>query len=169
MTRGFFLHAAKTCFAHDLCYFENCVYTECSCYYSPQSQATGCDDPFFAACAISAHALPDDLAQLNAESDLIVNCTSLGMEGTGTEAQSPCDLAAAAPGALAVDIVYAPEETAFLAAAKAAGLPALGGLPMLVHQGALSFELWTGQRAPLHVMRAAAEAALRARAGARSR
>lgn len=92
--------------------------------------------------------------------DLVVNCTSLGMSGTGTTGDSPCDLRRAAPRALAVDIVYRPAETPFLAQARALGLPWLGGLPMLIHQGALAFELWTGQPAPVAVMFAAARAAL---------
>lgn len=92
--------------------------------------------------------------------DCVVNCTSIGMEGTGTENVSPCDFGAAPPGTLAVDIVYKPEETAFLRAAKAAGLPVLGGLPMLIYQGALAFELWTGVTAPVAVMFEAARRAL---------
>ena len=92
--------------------------------------------------------------------DCVVNCTSVGMVGTGTEAQSPCDFASADPGTLAVDIVYKPEETAFLRAAKQAGLPVLGGLPMLIYQGALAFELWTGVTAPVDVMFEAARRAL---------
>jgi shikimate dehydrogenase len=93
--------------------------------------------------------------------DCIVNCTSVGMEGTGTEAASPCDFAGARTGALAVDIVYKPEETAFLRAAKSAGLRTLGGLPMLIYQGALAFELWTGVPAPVEVMFDAARRRLR--------
>lgn len=93
--------------------------------------------------------------------DCIVNCTSVGMEGTGTEATSPCDFALARPAALAVDIVYKPEDTAFLKAAKTGGLKTLGGLPMLIYQGALAFELWTGVRAPVDVMFDAARAKLR--------
>lgn len=92
--------------------------------------------------------------------DCIVNCTSIGMAGTGTEASSPCDFATAAPGALAVDIVYRPAETAFLRQAEAAGLRTLGGLPMLIYQGALAFELWTGVTAPVDVMFDAARQAL---------
>lgn len=84
--------------------------------------------------------------------DCVVNCTSIGMEGTGTEDQSPCDLSRASRDALAVDIVYKPENTAFLAAARAEGLRTLGGLPMLIYQGALAFELWTGVPAPVDVM-----------------
>ncbi len=93
--------------------------------------------------------------------DCIVNCTSVGMAGTGTESQTPMDLADARPGALVIDIVYRPEETPLLKAAKAAGHPTLGGLPMLIYQGALSFELWTGIGAPVDVMFAAARNALR--------
>ena len=93
--------------------------------------------------------------------DCVVNCTSVGMEGTGTETASPCDLSLARPTALAVDIVYNPDETAFLKAAKAQGLRTLGGLPMLIYQGALAFELWTGVRAPVDVMFEAARKKLR--------
>lgn len=84
--------------------------------------------------------------------DCIVNCTSIGMEGTGTEGSTPCDLSRASRGALAVDIVYKPEDTSFLAAARAEGLRTLGGLPMLIYQGGLAFELWTGVPAPIEVM-----------------
>ena len=84
--------------------------------------------------------------------DCVVNCTSLGMEGTGTEAESPSEFEHVRPGSLAVDIVYKPEDTAFLKAARSAGLQTLGGLPMLIYQGALAFELWTGVRAPVDVM-----------------
>ncbi len=96
--------------------------------------------------------------------DCVVNCTSLGMAGTGTESQTLIDLAEARPAALVVDIVYRPEETPLLKAAKAAGHPTLGGLPMLIYQGALSFELWTGISAPVDVMFDAARNALRGEA-----
>jgi shikimate dehydrogenase len=55
-----------------------------------------------------------------------------------------------------VDTVYEPEETPLLAAARARGARALNGLGMLVHQAARSFTLFTGEPAPLEVMRAAA-------------
>lgn len=84
--------------------------------------------------------------------DCVVNCTSVGMEGTGTESASACDFSNARETMLAVDIVYKPETTAFLSAARAAGLRTLGGLPMLIYQGALAFELWTGVSAPVDVM-----------------
>ena len=49
-----------------------------------------------------------------------------------------------APNALALDVVYDPPETPFLAAARAAGLRTKNGLGMLARQGALAFELWLG-------------------------
>jgi shikimate dehydrogenase len=84
--------------------------------------------------------------------DCIVNTTSVGMHGTDTETESPCSFAGASAGAVAVDIVYAPAETVFLREAATAGLRVLGGLPMLIYQGALSFELWTGVAAPVDAM-----------------
>ncbi|MEX0781105.1 MAG: shikimate dehydrogenase [Dehalococcoidia bacterium] len=104
-----------------------------------------------------SHALPLD-APL-ARYDCIVNCTSLGMKGA-LENRMPATIEGAKPGALVVDIVYRPEATPLLAAARAAGHPTLGGLPMLVYQGALAFELWTGVTAPVDVMFEAAGSAL---------
>lgn len=92
--------------------------------------------------------------------DAVVNCTSIGMHGGPAPESLPADLATAKPGALVVDIVYAPEETPFLAAARARQLPTLGGLPMLIYQGALAFELWTGLAAPVDVMFESARRAL---------
>jgi shikimate dehydrogenase len=60
-------------------------------------------------------------------------------------------------GAAVVDMVYEPLETAVLAKARSLGLGVLDGLGMLVHQGAIAFEMWTGFEPPLEVMRAALE------------
>ncbi len=95
--------------------------------------------------------------------DCVVNCTSLGMAGGPGPGDLACGMSSLRPRALVVDIVYIPEETPFLHAAQAAGHPTLGGLPMLVHQGARAFELWTGARAPVDVMFDAARNALAAR------
>lgn len=92
--------------------------------------------------------------------DAAVNCTSVGMEGTGTEHQLPFEPSDTDSGCLVVDIVYKPEETMLLRAARAAGRPTLGGLPMLIFQGALAFERWTGRDAPIEVMMRAARQAL---------
>jgi shikimate dehydrogenase len=62
-----------------------------------------------------------------------------------------------------VDLVYREGSTPLLLAAREQGVPVLDGLEVLVAQGALSFELWTGRRAPVEVMR---EAARKASSGA---
>ncbi|GAC1449501.1 MAG: shikimate dehydrogenase [Ktedonobacterales bacterium] len=106
-----------------------------------------------------AHALDlADTAALRAalrRCDLLLNATSAGM-GDPAAAPMPLDLVGELPReAFVLDIVYTPPETALLRAARAAGLAAANGLPMLLYQGAAAFELWTGRPAPLAVMRAA--------------
>jgi shikimate dehydrogenase len=61
------------------------------------------------------------------------------------------------PQGLIADLTY--RDTPLLVQAKARGIATLDGLPMLVYQGARSFELWTGQDAPIDIMMAAAERA----------
>lgn len=95
---------------------------------------------------------------------LIVNCTTVGMKHSSGEGQSPLVQADIPRGALVYDLVYNPAQTPLLRAAEAAGARTLGGLPMLVYQGAASFELWTGREAPIDIMLAAADKAL-AKAG----
>lgn len=73
--------------------------------------------------------------------ELLVNTTSLGMEGQPPLEQ---DLESLNPGALVADIVYTPLETAFLQRARDRGNPTLGGLGMLLHQAVRGFELWFG-------------------------
>jgi shikimate dehydrogenase len=85
--------------------------------------------------------------------DVVVNATPLGMDGEAP----PFDTAELHAGQFLYDSVY-PIETPLLSEARARGLRAAGGLGMLVHQGALSFSLWTGVAPPLDVMRAAASA-----------
>ena len=88
------------------------------------------------------------------DADLVVNATPLGLAG----ARLRLRYAATPRGCTFVDLVYARRPTPFLAGAARAGRPTLDGGPMLLHQGALAFEAWTGQRAP----RAAMARALRA-------
>jgi len=86
--------------------------------------------------------------------DVVVNATPLGMEGQ----PPPFDTDRLRAGQFVFDTVY-PVETPLLREARARGLRAAGGLDMLVHQGALSFSLWTGVAPPLELMRAAASVA----------
>lgn len=88
--------------------------------------------------------------------DVWVNTTTVGMKGSPGEGESPIPeglLKAAPTHAAVVDIVYAPRVTPLLAAARAAGLNTVDGTGMLVHQGAVAFEWWTGKEAPEAVMR----------------
>lgn len=84
-------------------------------------------------------------------SDLVIQCTSLGLrDGDG----SPVDPELIPASACLFDTIY--RETDILARCRARGIRVSGGLPMLVHQGAESFRIWTGREAPVEVMRAAA-------------
>jgi len=92
--------------------------------------------------------------------DLLVNCTAVGLAPAPGEELAQLGLTAALVGEFetVVDLVYREEPTELLAAAQAQGARTLDGLEMLVAQGALSFELWTGREAPLDAMREAARA-----------
>ena len=94
----------------------------------------------------------DDIAA----AELVVNATSVGM-GEGASSM-PCDPTLLRPGQVAVDLVYEPLETAWLAALRQRGVEAHNGLSMLAYQAAAAFELWTGIDAPVDVMRQAAAA-----------
>ena len=84
------------------------------------------------------------------EPDLVVNATPLGANG------ELLPLPRLGPATVVVDLLYRPALTPLQASAKEAGAAAFGGLGLLLHQAALSFELWTGQPAPLAAMSAAA-------------
>jgi shikimate dehydrogenase len=88
------------------------------------------------------------------EVDLVVNATPL--DG----AQGSLPLPRLGPDSVVVDLHYAPPATPMQASAREAGAQVWGGLGLLLHQAALSFELWTGAPGPLETMSAAALAAL---------
>lgn len=110
-------------------------------------------------CDTTIQACPMDgtLAARFAETDLVVQATSATLgEGAGPEAFAEALPMDALPdGAAVVDLVYEPLETTVLRAARGRGLRAVDGLGMLLHQGALAFERWTGEAAPVDVMRQA--------------
>lgn len=90
---------------------------------------------------------------------MLVNATSAGMlPDTGT---TPVDRELLGGHLTVVDIIYNPGQTKLLREAEQAGAKTINGLEMLVWQGALAFEKWTGRQAPLDVMRRAARAALK--------
>ncbi len=94
------------------------------------------------------------------EVDLIVNSTSVGMASSDGAGQSPLQGSSIRQGTLVYDMVYTPALTPLLQCAQRAGAQVLGGLWMLIYQGAASFELWTGKQAPTDVMYQAAQQAL---------
>jgi shikimate dehydrogenase len=98
---------------------------------------------------------PGDAGELTP--DLVVNATPVG--GRDAEQVLP-SLPHLGSGVLVIDLLYDPPSTDLQRRAREAGATAFGGLGHLLEQAALSFELWTGQPAPLEVMSAAALASL---------
>jgi shikimate dehydrogenase len=105
---------------------------------------------------ISAHALVAPPAE-DARVAAVVQATSCGMTGgpPGDVVRDAIHWPSLASDAIALDVVYTPRETPFLAAARARSLAAHDGLGMLARQGARAFELWLGVAPPLDVMLAA--------------
>jgi len=105
-------------------------------------------------------ATKEDLASAVAACQLLVNCTPIGMRHSKQEHDLPIAAELIPARALVFDIIYNPLETRLLAEAKRRGARTLGGLSMLVYQGAASFELWTSVQPPVDVMFEAARKAL---------
>ena len=98
---------------------------------------------------------------------LHVHCTPIGLGARqgSTTWDDACALMerwlpANMTSCVAVDLIYTPEETPFIQVARSRGAVTVSGLGMLVHQGALAFEIWTQEKAPVQVMWAAARSAL---------
>jgi shikimate dehydrogenase len=87
------------------------------------------------------------------EMDFIVNTTPLGM---GENKEMPLDPTRLGRGQVIHDLVYNPLETPLLGAARIAGANTVDGLSMLIHQAVRQIALWTGEAAPVSVMRVAA-------------
>lgn len=103
-----------------------------------------------------------ELLSLAASEDfLIINCTPVGMWPEVDASPWP-EWTAFPAGAILYDLVYNPPVTRLMAQAREAGARAIGGLGMLVRQGAYAFKLWTGIDAPLDVMIDAARRRLHA-------
>ena len=109
-----------------------------------------------------ARALADDLGITQvprpATCDLLVNATSVGLEPRLNEAETlaSLNLDQLDPARIVVDLVYGDAPSALLGWAARGGSRTVDGLEVLVRQGALSFQRWTGVEAPIDAMRAAA-------------
>ena len=89
--------------------------------------------------------------------DLIVNCTAVGMEGEDPFDHLPLDPEGLGAGIILVDLVYAGGESRLVRQARDRGAITVGGLEVLVRQGAESLRIWTGLDPPLDAMRSAAK------------
>ena len=100
-----------------------------------------------------------NLAPVLRKANILVNTTSVGMSPNTNETPIPARLLES--DLVVFDIVYNPVKTKLLTEAESAGAKAISGLEMLVWQGALAFEMWTGLTAPLEIMRKATIRALK--------
>lgn len=94
------------------------------------------------------------LTKVLKDADVLINATSVGMSPNINQTLVTSSMMHR--GLVVNDIVYKPLQTRLLREARRAGAKTIDGLGMLVHQGALAFEIWTGRRAPIKVMEAAA-------------
>lgn len=97
---------------------------------------------------------PEPVLTVPEGTDLLVNATSIGLF-PNVDAAPAVDLTSAPKGVVVCDAVFNPAETKLLRQAREAGLKTLDGLSMLVYQGVIGFELWTGAKAPEKVMKQA--------------
>ena len=94
----------------------------------------------------------------NLTGDILINATSVGMAPKVDQSLVPREVLRNFP--IVMDIVYSPLRTRLLQDAEEMGCTTIHGLEMLLHQGVAQFELWTGQPAPIEVMRKALRASL---------
>lgn len=93
----------------------------------------------------------EEFERKSAECALIVNCTPLGMQ-PWLEQMPPLDFAVLARDTVIYDLIYNPTHTMLLIKAAECGFKTIGGMEMLIEQGALAFEKWTSVTAPRDVM-----------------
>lgn len=99
------------------------------------------------------------LPALGLNCDILINTTPVGM--TPDSGISPIPQKALTKEMVVMDIVYNPLKTKLLQDAEAIGCPTIDGTAMFVYQGVLQFELWTGKKAPIDIMRDAVLEALK--------
>lgn len=99
--------------------------------------------------------------EMLSEYDLIINTTPMGMKGSASAATSPLSAAELSKHQTVFDIVYNPAQTPLLKTAKAKKCNIVLGYKMLLYQGVLQFELFTGKTAPIEAMEKALTAEIR--------
>ena len=110
---------------------------------------------YFPEICIRGTSFPDDVRASAQTADLIINCTSLGMDPhvEGLPWEENVEFR---KDQVVYDLVYTPAVTRLLQLASTDGAMVIGGLGMLVYQGAIAWEKWTGETAPLDIMQQAA-------------
>lgn len=105
-------------------------------------------------CQVTVHPLPDDkaLRASIAESDILTNGTGVGM-APNTDACIIPDASFLRPELIVSDVIYNPKQTKLLKMAEEVRCPHFNGLYMLLYQGAASFELWTGKKMPVDLIK----------------
>jgi len=91
-----------------------------------------------------------EISYLIKDCRLLVNCTPLGMNDKDP---LPIDTRLLHKGLMVYDIIYTPLKTRLIKAAEKRSLKATGGVGMLLYQGVIAFELWTGKKAPVALMK----------------
>jgi shikimate dehydrogenase len=110
---------------------------------------------------VETETIPEDALPVRAaESDCLINATPLGLKKTDP---LPIRKDFVLKKQLVCDLVYNPPETPLLKAAKTRGAKGLSGLGMLLYQGVIAFEIWTGKSAPSLVMKNALTSQIRFR------
>ncbi|MCX8043837.1 MAG: shikimate dehydrogenase [Desulfobacterota bacterium] len=102
-------------------------------------------------CVVQTQQLDTDtLARILPETDIVINCTPVGMYPNIHA--SPIPAAFLKPRHVVFDVVYNPLETRLLLDAQKAGAAVVPGIGMFINQAAVQFQLWTGREAPRHIM-----------------
>lgn len=106
------------------------------------------------ACRVRMYELKDErqMKKSIGESRMLLNASSVGMSPREDACLIP-DGTYLHPGLIVSDVIYNPKETKLLRMAKEAGCPAFNGMYMLLYQGAYAFELWTGKKMPVELVK----------------
>lgn len=100
-----------------------------------------------------------------AEADLVINATPVGMAGANESKETPFSVDLLKPSSVVADLIYHPLETPLLLQAREAAIRCINGLPMLIHQAAAQFKLFTGVTADVTAMSRVLDAELQASSG----
>lgn len=105
-------------------------------------------------CTVRVHDFsnPEELRKAIENSSILVNGTSVGM-APSTDRTLIEDKSLFRPDLFVFDVIYNPKETKFLKDAREAGCKTSNGMYMLLYQGAASFELWTGKKMPVEIIK----------------